>query len=187
MLHDRYEPLSARATNADRTWLAAIDRGLRPRPEHRPQTVAAWRALMEANDDPAGTDAVPVATGRFVEEQTAEDEKEAAAGEPTGPDSARRDASPLEFEHFSRLTGRWIAYGAAHAVPIDEDTTFSSYDGYVDLIEAYYIEMGEREDAESSLPEQEESLLMTFYSMYSALQCGDYGFDRIVNYGITRC
>ena len=51
----------------------------------------------------------------------------------------------------------------------------------MNLIEACYIEMGEREDVESSLPEQEESLLMTFYSMYSALQCGDYGFDRIVD------
>ena len=61
MLDDRYKPLSTRAVNADRTWLAAIDRGLRPRPEHRPQTVAAWRALMEANDDPAGTDPEPVA------------------------------------------------------------------------------------------------------------------------------
>ena len=60
MLDDRYEPLSTRVANANRAWLAAIDRGLRPRPEHRPQTVAAWRALMEANDDPTGTDAEPV-------------------------------------------------------------------------------------------------------------------------------
>ena len=106
------------------------------------------------------------------------------AAEP-GSDSTRRTC-PLEFEHFSRLTGRWIAYGGAHAVPIDEDTTFSSHDGYVNLIEDCYIEMGEREDAESSLPEQEESLLMTLYSMYSALQCGDYGFDRIVDEVLAR-
>ncbi len=51
----------------------------------------------------------------------------------------------------------------------------------MNLIEDCYIDMGEREDTESSLPEQEESLLTTFYSMYSALQCGDHGFDGIVD------
>lgn len=36
------------------------------------------------------------------------------------------------------------------------------------------------EDGES-LEEQEESLLMTFYSMYSALEGGDHGFDKIMD------
>ena len=95
------------------------------------------------------------------------------------PDSTRRDTTPPQFESFSRLTGRMIAYGGAHAVPIDRDSPFSSYNGYVDLMETRYLETGE--EPELSLPEQEESLLMTFYSMYSALQCGDHGFDRIVD------
>ena len=95
------------------------------------------------------------------------------------PDSTRRDTSPTQFESFSRLTGRMIAYGGAHAVPIDQDSPFGSYNGYVDLMETCYLETGE--EPELSLPEQEESLLMTFYSMYSALQSGDHGFDRIVD------
>ena len=353
MLDDRYEPLSTRVANGDRTWLAAIDRGLRPRPEHRPQTVAAWRALMEANDNPAATDAEPVApelpaaaapstpihqlslyellgasapseaaasaaspssqdsrpsddhrgsalsdeqyerakshfqkawahmrdagsdlaefvdwlldvlvdrfnvepeaaanvAKRFMREQIAEEndggqparpggradagtgatdtgggaaarpldrddaergeagaearpaeprtrsaapDREGETGRPAtgnpplaaepGPaDSARRDSPPprFEFESFSRLTLRTIAYGGAHAVPIDRDHPFSPYDGYLDLVKDVYLEHGE--EPELSLPEQEESLLMTFYSMYSALQHRDHGFDIIVD------
>ena len=95
------------------------------------------------------------------------------------PDSTRRDASAPQFESFSRLTGRTIAYRGAHAVPIDRDSPLSSHNGYVDLMEACYLEPCE--EPELSLPEQEESLLMTFYSMYSALQCGDHGFDRLAD------
>ena len=265
MLDDRYEPLTSRVTNTDRTWLSAIDRGLRPRPEHRPQTVAAWRALMEASGDPAGTNAETVATDvpaapapstaadvgrRFAREQIAEDNREetcdgqpaaeargpadagtgardarggvaarprdrdnaerAEAGAEAGPEEPRsrraapdsagdtrrpatgnlrlaaepsphragRDARPPQFEIRSPLTCRTITYGGAHAVPIDW------LDGYVDLMEDCYLEPCE--EPELSLPEQEESLLMVFYSLYSALKYGDHGFDRILDEVLAR-
>ena len=46
MLDDQYAPLVQRLTGTGADWLAAIDNGLALRPEDRPQTVAAWRALM---------------------------------------------------------------------------------------------------------------------------------------------
>ena len=134
---DPYEPLSGRATRADKVWLAAIDQGLSLWPEDRPQTVTAWRSALIQGD--------------------------------------ARPISP-QFESFSRLTGRMIAYGGAHAVPI-EDSASGAYNGYVELIEDVYLDGDDGE----SLEEREESLLMTFYSMYSALEGGDHGFDKIMD------
>ena len=159
VIYDRYEPLSDRATGPDRAWLAAIDQGLLLRPADRPQTVAAWRAtLIQADNGPVETDA-----------------RAATAAIQSGSVQQAKPI-PLQFESFSRLTGRMIAYGGAHAVPID-DSPFGSYNGYVELIEAVYLGGDEGE----SLEEQEESLLMTFYSMYSTLEGGDHGFDKIMD------
>ena len=47
MISDDYEPLAERRTGADRAWLAAIDYGLRLRPEDRPEDVEAWRAALD--------------------------------------------------------------------------------------------------------------------------------------------
>ena len=174
MLDDRYEPLSTRATNTDPTWLAAIDWGLRPRPEHRPQTVAAWRARMEAHDgrEPGSRTASADSAGETGRSATG---NPPLAAEPS-PDTAP-GCRPPQFESFSPLTGRTITYGCAHAVPME-------LDGYVALMEDCYLEPCA--EPELSLPEQEESLLMTFYTMYSALQCGDQGFDRIVDEVLAR-
>ena len=159
VLDDRYEPLSGRATRADRGWLAAIDQGLSLRPEDRPQTVTAWRTgLIQAGNKPSETDA-----------------RAATSAPQSGSVESAKPVSP-QFESFSRLTGRMIAYGGAHAVPI-EDSPFGAYNGYVGLVEDVYLD---GEDGES-LEEQEESLLMTFYSMYSALEGGDHGFDKIMD------
>ena len=45
VLNDQYEPLARRVAGADASWLAAIDHGLKVRPEERPATVTAWREL----------------------------------------------------------------------------------------------------------------------------------------------
>ena len=159
VLDDLYESLSNQATSPDRAWLAAIDRGLSLRPADRPQTVAAWRtALIQADNEPTETDARATTAAL-----------QSGSVQPAKP-------IPLQLESFSRLTGRLIAYGGAHAVPM-EDSAFGSYNGYVEMMEAVYIGGDEGE----SLEEKEESLLMTFYSMYSGLEGGDHGFDKIMD------
>jgi serine/threonine protein kinase len=159
VLDDLYESLSNQATSPDRVWLAAIDQGLSLRPADRPQTVAAWRtALIQADNKPSETDA------------------RVATAAPQSGSVQQAKPVPPQFESFSRLTGRMIEYGGAHAVPI-EDSPFGSYNGYVELIEAVYLGGDEGE----SLEEREESLLMTFYSMYSAMEGGDHGFDKTMD------
>ena len=159
VLDDRYEPLSDQATSSDRVWLAAIDQGLSLRPEDRPQTVTAWRtALIQGDNEPPEADA-----------------RAATSATQSGSVQQAKPVVP-QFESYSRLTGRMIAYGGAHAVPV-EDSPFDSYNGYMELIESVYLTPGEGE----GLEEREESLLMTFYSMYSALEGGDHGFDKIMD------
>ena len=53
VLDDDYEPLADCIAGADRQWLGAIDQGLALRPEHRPQTISAWIAILHAADSTA--------------------------------------------------------------------------------------------------------------------------------------
>ena len=51
MAYDPHEALAGRVAGADRAWLRGIDRALAPKPQDRPPTVAAWRAML--NKSPA--------------------------------------------------------------------------------------------------------------------------------------
>ena len=51
VVKDDYRPLSGRIDDANRTWLAGIDHGLGLRPDDRPKTVAAWRAVLVSADN----------------------------------------------------------------------------------------------------------------------------------------
>ena len=46
MLNDEYVPLARRLNGTHAQWLAAVDRGLAVRPDERPPSVDAWRALL---------------------------------------------------------------------------------------------------------------------------------------------
>ena len=52
MLDDQHDPLAGRVAGADTAWLAALDQGLALLPQHRPQTVEAWRAVLRGGSDP---------------------------------------------------------------------------------------------------------------------------------------
>ena len=83
MLNDLYVPLAERVANADaqqqsslfgidatvldRPWLAMIDQGLQLRPDARPQSVAAWRAItrspsVELDQSPEALNLAKIAT-----------------------------------------------------------------------------------------------------------------------------